>query len=74
MKEKAAIYARAWAPDEDVSAQVCYLRQLARQRRFEVVAEYKDIASGAKARRPGMETLIADAKQGRFSVILTNSH
>ncbi len=72
MKEKAAIYARAWAPDEDVSAQVCYLRQLARQRGFEVIAEYKDIASGAKARRPGMETLIAGAKEGRFSVVLTN--
>lgn len=73
MKGKAAIYVRAWAPDEDVSAQVCYLRQLARQRGFEVVAEYKDVASGAKARRPGLETLMADAKEGRFSIILTIS-
>ena len=72
MKERAAIYARAWAPDEDVSAQVCYLRQLARQRGFDVVAEYKDIASGPKARRPGLEALTAGAKQGRFSVVLTN--
>ena len=69
--KRAVIYARVWAPEEDVSAQVCYLRQLARQRGFEVVAEYKDIASGARARRPGLETLIADAKQGRFSVVLT---
>jgi DNA invertase Pin-like site-specific DNA recombinase len=37
-----------------------------------VVAEYKDIASGAKARRPGLEALMADSKQGRFSVVLTN--
>lgn len=72
MKGKAAIYARVWAPDEDVSAQVCYLRQLARQRRLEVVAEYKDVASGAKARRPGLETLMVDAKQGRFSVVMTS--
>ena len=70
---RAVIYARVWAPDEDVSAQVCYLRQLARQRGFEVVAEYKDIASGAKARHPGLEALMANAKQARFSVALTNS-
>ena len=38
MKEKAAIYARAWAPEEDVSAQVCYLRQLARLWAMIVVA------------------------------------
>ena len=61
-----------WVPDEDVSAQVCYLRQLARQRGFEVIAEYKDIASGAKARLPGLDALMADAKEGRFSVVLTN--
>jgi DNA invertase Pin-like site-specific DNA recombinase len=72
VKEKAALYARAWAPDDDVSAQVCYLRQLARQRGFEVVAEYKDIASGAKARRPGLDALMADANRDRFSVVLTN--
>jgi DNA invertase Pin-like site-specific DNA recombinase len=70
--KRAVIYARVWAPEEDISAQVCYLRQLARQRGFEVVAEYKDIASGAKARRPGLEALMADSKQGRFSVVLTN--
>ena len=72
MKEKAAIYARVWAPDEDVSAQVRYLRQLARQRGFEVVAEYKDVVSGAKARRPGLETLMVDAKQGCFSIVMTS--
>ncbi len=72
MKEKAAIYARVWSHEEDVSAQVCYLHQLARQRGFEVVAEYNDIASGAKARRSGLDALIADAKQGCFSVVLTN--
>jgi len=70
--KRAVIYARVWAPDEDVSVQVCYLRQLARQRGYEVVAEYKDIASGAKARRPGLDALTADANQGRFSVVLTN--
>jgi DNA invertase Pin-like site-specific DNA recombinase len=70
--KRAVIYARVWAPEEDISAQVCYLRQLARQRGFEVVAEYKAIASGVKARRPGLDTLMSDAKQGCFSVVLTN--
>ncbi len=37
-----------------------------------MVAEYKDIASGPKARRPGLEALTAGAKQGRFSIVLTN--
>lgn len=69
---KAAIYTRASTPEEDIAAQVCYLRQLARQRGFEVVAEYKDIASGVKARHARLDALVADAKQGRFSVVLTN--
>jgi DNA invertase Pin-like site-specific DNA recombinase len=72
VKRKVAVYARIWTPDEDLSAQVCYLRQHARQRGLEVIAEYEDIASGPKARHPGLEALIADAKQGRFSVVLTN--
>jgi DNA invertase Pin-like site-specific DNA recombinase len=73
VKRAVVIYCRVSAPEEDVFAQVCYLRQLACQRGFEVVAEYKDISSGPKARRPGLEALIADAKQDRFSVVLTNS-
>jgi len=39
---------------------------------LEVVAEYKDVSSGAKAPRPGLDALVAAAKQGRFSVVLTN--
>jgi DNA invertase Pin-like site-specific DNA recombinase len=70
--KKAAIYARG-CPDEPIQSQLNKLREVAQRRGIEVVAEYKDIVSGAKARRPGLESLLADAKQGCFSVVLTNN-
>jgi DNA invertase Pin-like site-specific DNA recombinase len=43
---------------------------MARQRGFEIVAEYVDHISGAKARRPGLGDLMHDARRGRFDVVL----
>ena len=41
------------------------------QRGFEVVAEYTDHGvSGTKARRPGLDALMADARKRKFSVVL----
>jgi DNA invertase Pin-like site-specific DNA recombinase len=47
------------------------LRDLAARRGLEIVAEYCDEGiSGAKASRPALNRLLADAEAGRFSVIL----
>ena len=69
--KKAAIYARVSTPDQHVTAQVYDLRQLAIQRGFEVVGEYTDVGiSGTKARRPGLDSLMSDARKRKFSVVL----
>ncbi|MGA7256721.1 MAG: recombinase family protein, partial [Terracidiphilus sp.] len=42
----------------------------AAQRGFEIVHEYTDRISGSKARRPGLDELMRDARRGRFDVVL----
>jgi DNA invertase Pin-like site-specific DNA recombinase len=71
MKKAAAIYVRVSTPDQHVESQLYDLRQLALDRGFEVVQEYCDWGvSGRKARRPGLDTLMADARRKKFSVVL----
>jgi DNA invertase Pin-like site-specific DNA recombinase len=43
---------------------------MAAQRGFEIVAEYTDRISGAKARRPGLDQMMKEARRGRFDVLL----
>ena len=69
--KKAAIYARVSTPDQHVENQLYQLRELAARRGFEVVQEYTDIGvSGSKARRGGLDALLADAHRRRFSIVL----
>jgi len=71
---KCAIYARASLPGQDISAQTLPLYQLAAERGLDVVAEYHDGASsGTKVRRPGLDSLLADARRGRFSAVVVAS-
>ena len=46
------------------------LRQLAEQRGFQIVEEYTDVISGAKAKRPGLDRLMADARRGKFDAVV----
>jgi DNA invertase Pin-like site-specific DNA recombinase len=69
--KKAAIYARVSTADQHIESQLYDLRLLAEQRGFQVVKEYEDKGvSGLKARRPGLDSLMADARQRKFSVVL----
>jgi DNA invertase Pin-like site-specific DNA recombinase len=69
--KKAAIYVRVSTPDQHVESQLYDLRELAAQRGFEVVHEYEDRGvCGQKARRPGLDALMADARKKKFSVVL----
>ena len=69
--KNAAIYARVSTPDQHVEPQLYDLRKLAAQRGFEVVEEYCDRGfSGSKARRPGIDSMMSDARRGKFSVLL----
>jgi DNA invertase Pin-like site-specific DNA recombinase len=68
---KAAIYVRVSTADQHVESQLYDLRELAAKRGFEVVKEYQDCGvSGRRARRPGLDALITDARQKKFSVVL----
>jgi DNA invertase Pin-like site-specific DNA recombinase len=44
---------------------------MAGQRGYQIVHEYTDRISGAKARRPGLDQLLIDARRGRFDVVMT---
>jgi DNA invertase Pin-like site-specific DNA recombinase len=71
MKKTAAIYVRVSTPDQHVESQLYDLRELAAQRGFEIVHEYEDRGvCGKKARRPGLDALMADARRKKFSVVL----
>jgi DNA invertase Pin-like site-specific DNA recombinase len=71
MKKTAAVYVRVSTPDQHVESQLYDLRELATQRGFEIVHEYEDRGvCGKKARRPGLDALMADARRKRFSVVL----
>jgi DNA invertase Pin-like site-specific DNA recombinase len=69
--KRAAIYARVSTPDQHIENQLLDLTKLAAQRGFEVVREYTDRGiSGSKAKRPGLDAMMADARRGEFSVVL----
>jgi DNA invertase Pin-like site-specific DNA recombinase len=68
--KRAALYLRVSTLDQHPETQVYDLRQMAGQRGWQIVEEYTDRVSGAKARRPGLDQLMSDARRGRFDVVL----
>jgi DNA invertase Pin-like site-specific DNA recombinase len=68
--KRAALYLRVSTLDQHPETQMYDLRQMADQRGWQVVEEYTDRVSGAKARRPGLDRLMSDARRGRFDVVL----
>jgi len=70
MKKRAAIYARVSTGDQHLETQLLGLREMAKQRGYEVVREYTDVISGAKSKRPGLDQLTADARQNHFSILI----
>ena len=69
--KRAALYARVSTVDQTTTNQLLDLRQMAQQRGLEIVEEYVDQGvSGTRARRPGLDQMMADAHRGRFDVLL----
>jgi DNA invertase Pin-like site-specific DNA recombinase len=68
--KRAALYMRVSTLDQHPETQLLDLRQMAVQRGFEIVKEYTDRISGTKAKRPGLDQMMADARRGRFDVVL----
>lgn len=69
--KRCAIYARVSTSDQRVDNQLFDLRQFAAQRGLEVVAEFTDVGiSGSKARRPGLDAMLRDARKRKFTVLI----
>ena len=68
--KRAALYLRVSTLDQHPESQLHDLRGLAAQRGYEIVATYEDRISGAKAKRPGLDQMMADARRGKFDVVL----
>jgi DNA invertase Pin-like site-specific DNA recombinase len=68
---KAVAYLRVSTADQSISLQMDGIRDYARARGFNLVEEYVDEGvSGAKARRPALDRLLADAHRRKFDVVL----
>jgi len=68
--KRAALYLRVSTVDQHPETQLYDLRQMAAQRGYEIAEEYSDRISGAKARRPGLDNMMRDARRGRFDVVM----
>src|ERR1039458_2782092 len=69
--KRCAIYARVSTPDQCIDNQLYDLRLFAQQRGFEVACESTDVGvSGSKARRPGLDLMLKDARKRNFAVVI----
>jgi len=68
--KRAALYMRVSTVDQHPESQVHDLRQMAAQRGYEIVQEHTDRISGTKAKRSEIDQMMADARRGRFDVLL----
>jgi DNA invertase Pin-like site-specific DNA recombinase len=69
--KRAVLYCRVSTLDQHPETQALELRQLATQRGFEIIQEYTDLGvSGVRVKRPALDRLLADARRGRFEVVL----
>jgi DNA invertase Pin-like site-specific DNA recombinase len=68
--KRAALYMRVSTIDQHPETQLHDLRQMAAQRGYTIFHEYTDRISGAKAKRPGLDQMMADGRRGRFDVVL----
>jgi DNA invertase Pin-like site-specific DNA recombinase len=68
--KRAILYMRVSTVDQHPETQLHDLRQMAAQRGYEIVQEYTDRISGVKAKRPGLDQMMADGRRGRFDVVL----
>ena len=66
---KAAIYARVNTTDQHNEIQVRELTEYIERRGWKLTAVYQDKMSGAKARRPGLDAMMADARLRKFDVV-----
>jgi putative DNA-invertase from lambdoid prophage Rac len=67
---KTAIYARVSTTDQTNAIQIRELKEYVERRGWELTGIYQDQMSGAKASRPGLDKLVADARRRNFDVVV----
>jgi putative DNA-invertase from lambdoid prophage Rac len=67
---KAAVYARVSTTDQTNAIQIRELKDYVERRGWTLVEVYEDKMSGAKASRPGLDQLMADARRRRFDAVV----
>ncbi|WP_400201783.1 recombinase family protein [Candidatus Methanarcanum hacksteinii] len=67
---RVAIYVRVSTKKQDETNQLPRLREMAKNRGFEIFREYSDEASAKDSNRPGWRDLMQDAKEHKFDAIL----
>lgn len=67
---RAAIYARVSTTDQNNEIQVAELTEYVTRRGWALAGTYQDQMSGAKARRPGLDKLLNDARLRKFDAVL----
>jgi DNA invertase Pin-like site-specific DNA recombinase len=68
--KRAALYLRVSTLDQHPETQLHDLEQMAQQRSYEIMERYTDRITGTSGRRPGLDQLMADARHGKFDVVL----
>lgn len=66
----AAIYARVSTTDQTNAIQIRELTEYVERRGWKLAGIYEDQMSGAKASRPGLDRLMADARLRRFDTVV----
>lgn len=70
-KVRAVTYCRVSRFDQDPDLQVHETKRLVRTRRWTLVGTYSDQGvSGSKTSRPGLDRMMADARAGKFDVLV----
>src|SRR5258708_31391693 len=67
---RAAIYARVSTTDQHNEIQINELTEYVNRRGWELTGVHQDQMSGAKAKRPGLDALMADAHQRKIDVVV----
>lgn len=70
MTRRAAIYARVSTGEQTPENQLRVLREVSDRAGWTVSAEYVETASGATAKRAGLEQMLADAARRKFDTLL----
>ena len=68
--KRAALYLRVSTVDQHPESQLHDLEAMARQRGLEIVQRYEDRVTGTRARRPGLDRMLTDARRGQFDVVM----